>query len=301
MIISQEELMWRQSLTLDEKVLMTRQRLRDYVEWSLVHGKTPVVSMSGGVDSTVLTAIARLDFPEIPLLFSNTGLEFPEIVDFVRTFDNVHEVRPKKPFHKVVKEYGWPVVSKKTARMIRMIQNPTPNNLSTRTLYLTGYNSNGNFSKSWKIPKKWFNLACSSYKVSEQCCDFLKKEPLRRIGRELNAVHITGTMAEDSQQRRSSYLQYGCNVTGKKPISRPMSFWTKKDVWDFVHAHGLKYCSVYDMGYENTGCIFCGFGVHLEKEPNRFQLLKRTHPKQYDYVMNKLGMSEVLKHIKINH
>ena len=36
-------------------------------------------------------------------------------------------------------------------------------------------------------------------------------------------------------------------------------------------------------GCDRTGCIFCMFGCHLEKEPNRFQRLKQTHPRQYQY------------------
>jgi len=45
--------------------------------------------------------------------------------------------------------------------------------------------------------------------------------------------------------------------------------------------------------------MFCGYGCHLEKEPNRFQMLKNTHPKVWDYCMKSvedggLGMREVL-------
>ena len=43
--------------------------------------------------------------------------------------------------------------------------------------------------------------------------------------------------------------------------------------------------------------MFCGYGCHLEEEPNRFQKLKVTHNKQYDYIINKLGMGEVLDFI----
>jgi hypothetical protein len=39
----------------------------------------------------------------------------------------------------------------------------------------------------------------------------------------------------------------------------------------------------YTTGCDRTGCIFCMFGCHLEKEPNRFQRLKETHPRQYQY------------------
>ena len=47
--------------------------------------------------------------------------------------------------------------------------------------------------------------------------------------------------------------------------------------------------------------MFCMFGAHLEKEPNRFQRLKETHPKQYDYCINKLGLGEVLDYINVKY
>ena len=35
-------------------------------------------------------------------------------------------------------------------------------------------------------------------------------------------------------------------------------------------------------GCKRTGCIFCPFGCHMDKEP-RFQRLKETHPKQWAF------------------
>ena len=52
-------------------------------------------------------------------------------------------------------------------------------------------------------------------------------------------------------------------------------------------------------GVNRTGCMFCMFGVHLEKEPNRFQKMKNTHPQLYDYCINKLNLKEVLEFIGV--
>ena len=41
------------------------------------------------------------------------------------------------------------------------------------------------------------------------------------------------------------------------------------------------------------------FGAQLEQEPNRFQRLAITHPKLYDYCMNKLGIRDVLDYIGV--
>ena len=77
-------------------------------------------------------------------------------------------------------------------------------------------------------------------------------------------------------------------------MSAPMSFWTEVDVWQYLREKQVPYCSIYDQGYERTGCMFCAFGAHLEKEPNRFQRMRMSHPKQWAYCMDNLGMREVL-------
>ena len=58
-------------------------------------------------------------------------------------------------------------------------------------------------------------------------------------------------------------------------------------------------------GCSRTGCMFCGYGCHLEKSPNRFEIMKKTHPKQYDYIMRSkdkggLGYKEVIDWINAN-
>lgn len=58
-------------------------------------------------------------------------------------------------------------------------------------------------------------------------------------------------------------------------------------------------------GCSRTGCMFCGYGCHLEKSPNRFEKMKETHPKQYDYIMRPvdkggLGYKEVIDWINKN-
>ena len=52
---------------------------------------------------------------------------------------------------------------------------------------------------------------------------------------------------------------------------------------------------------DRTGCMFCMFGCHLEKDPNRFQRMKITHPKQYDFCINKLGVGKVLNYIGVGY
>ena len=46
-------------------------------------------------------------------------------------------------------------------------------------------------------------------------------------------------------------------------------------------------------------CIFCMYGIHLEKGQNRFQRLEITHPQLHEYCMNKLGFKEVCEYMNI--
>jgi len=110
---------------------------------------------------------------------------------------------------------------------------------------------------------------------------------------------IVGTMATDSSLRTSSYLRNGCNsFDTKRPRSTPMGFWTEADVWDYIHLHNLEYADIYNSGLERTGCMFCMFGLHMEKGENkRFDIMRQRHPKLYDYCMDKLGLREVIQYV----
>jgi 3'-phosphoadenosine 5'-phosphosulfate sulfotransferase (PAPS reductase)/FAD synthetase len=125
---------------------------------------------------------------------------------------------------------------------------------------------------------------------------------------------MTGVMACESNLRKQQYQKNGCNsFDANNPKSSPMGFWTEQDVLNYMKINELEYASVYgeiipDPNVENalttsgckrTGCMFCMFGVHLEHEPNRFQLMKETHPKQYAYCMKNLGLAEVLDYIGV--
>ena len=101
-----EELKQWQALPLSIKLLMTKERIR---AWVNEYGEDGVyVSFSGGKDSTVLLDIVRnrCGYKDVPAVFVDTGLEYPEIREFVKTFDNVTIVKPKMNFRKVIETYG---------------------------------------------------------------------------------------------------------------------------------------------------------------------------------------------------
>ena len=65
-----------QALSLERKIQITQTRI---MEWYYRYSGKVYVSFSGGKDSTVMLDLARRAFPDIPAVFVNTGLEYPEI------------------------------------------------------------------------------------------------------------------------------------------------------------------------------------------------------------------------------
>ena len=314
---TRQHLIQLQSLPLEQKVILTRARLRD---WYTYCKGNVYVSFSGGKDSTVLLDIARQMYPHIPAVFVDTGLEYPEIRDFVRTFDNVIWLKPSKQFRQILMTEGYPVVSKEVSQAIREGRKYDGVKYSYRMKQLEGDSKHLNM-------RRWKYLLSAPFGVSERCCDYMKKKPARKYERESGNSPITATMAEESFMRQSAWMTHGCNsYNSSRKISSPMSFWTEQDVLKYIHDKNLPIASVYGevvkvvdqgdlfgenyiqyktTGLRRTGCMFCMFGVHLERYPNRFQLMQNTHPKQYEYCMKPLdkgglGLKDVLEYMGVN-
>lgn len=343
-----------QSLPLEAKILMTKRRIEAWYE----HWDGQVyVSFSGGKDSTVLKHIVDSMYDDVPAVFVNTGLEYPEIQKFVKDIKagkwdcfnhDVVIVRPDLRFDEVLKQHGYPVISKENSLYIRQCQNPTDKNSVTIRLRTQGVKSDGTKTTVGQIPEKWMHLIDAPFPISEKCCDVMKKSPAKKYGKETGRKPIIGTLASESRLRYRKWLKNGCNAFEKgNPSSQPLSFWTDQDILHYIKKHNVPYCPVYGeiqvkppenteagqinlidylecyepedtletTGCDRTGCIFCMFGCHLEKEPNRFQRLKETHPRQWEYCIGGgemvdgkwqpskegLGLGKVLDYIGVKY
>lgn len=171
-------------------------------------------------------------------------------------------------------------------------------------------------NKSRFSAEKYKFLLEAPFSVSNQCCNVMKKNPLHEYSKKSGKMPITAQMASESRLRMQKWLENGCNAfESKNPISNPMSFWTEQDVLQYIKEHDIRICSVYgdivpdmsrecdgqisiwDMGLMEdcrklcttgvgrTGCMFCLFGIAQEESPNRFERMKVTHPKMYEWIM----------------
>lgn len=332
-----------QSLPLSAKILMTKRRIREWYEY--FEGDV-YVSFSGGKDSTVLKHIVDSMYSDVPAVFVNTGLEYPEIQRFVKDVKagkwdcfnpDVEILCPEMRFDEVIKKYGYPVFSKEVARYIeygRKAIKRGDEHMIDRYLY--GKRKNPKTGEEYihmPLSKTAIDFTLNSgIPASAECCSIMKKKPADKYAKETGRKSITGTMAAESRLRERNWMKFGCNAfDAKHQSSQPLSFWTEQDVLHYIKQFNVPYCPVYGeirvkqpegtdegqinvidylgcyesedtletTGCSRTGCMFCMFGCHLEKEPNRFQRMKVTHPKQYAYCMEKLGLKQVLEYIGV--
>ena len=320
-IRSEKVLKQMQALPLDMKEAISRNRIFEWVEAFGV--SNVVVSFSGGKDSTVLLHMARKHFPNIRAVFSNTGLEYPEIQSFVKTFDNVDIVTPPMNFAQVITEYGYPLVSKEIAAAIHYARRIIPEGEHESRGYRAtmGYRKqfssahwtkeDGTVERSQYQKANWLPMVQLPILISEYCCYKMKKSPIKQYISGHQVYPMLGTLAEESRLRKQSWIKDGCNIyEGRNKESKPLSIWTEQDILQYIVLNDLEIASVYGKvvgadrhgmnwppknengeitrrlrctGCDRTGCIFCAFGLHLEKGETRFQRLARTHPRQYEY------------------
>ena len=291
---TREDLIIRQSLPLDVKIMLSRERVR---QWVNEFGESGVyISFSGGKDSTVLLDLIRnvYGFKNIPAVFVDVPTQYPELKNFDENFENVTILKPQVSFMEVCKKYGFPLISKEVAHKIHDMN---VSHAKGKHSYADDQFAGTYISKKGKTCYNWtkYNfLTEAPFKISHKCCDVMKKQPLHKYMKENGRFPITAQMTCESALRAFHWVKNGCNLySGKSPISNPLSFWTEQDILQYIKMRNLSICSVYGdiieteaglkcSGCQRTGCMLCGFGCHLEKTPNRFEMLKETHPKMYN-------------------
>ena len=380
-----DDLRQMQALPLSVKVSLSKARIR---QWVNEFGEDGVyVSFSGGKDSTVLLHLVRSLYPGIKGMFVDTGLEYPEIREFVKTFENIDIIKPAMNFKKVIETYGYPFISKDVSERVgyaqkyvkeylekkdqqrgsnrygfvtltvnqsgslrqQFLENGIPDELMDdfinnhgKGMYKIGQLYQPQKTKDGKTSRfdfsRWAWLSLCPYPISNHCCAVMKKGPAHKYERETGRVPFTGQMAEESTLRQTTWLKNGCNAfQAKHKVSNPMSFWTEQDVLRYIKENNIALASVYGdiiadekkneqiegqmqlnldgsiseaecllktSGCRRTGCMFCGFGCHLNND-ERFEKMKETHPKQYEWIMKPwneggLGYKEVIDWLNKN-
>lgn len=240
----------------------------------------------------------------------------------------------------IIQEFGFPVLSKEIAAKIETLANPTEKNATVRHAIITGETgAYGGFQKNsrMKMSQKWLekfagyanaeegtDYSIAPFRVSSKCCYYLKEKPCDDWAKAHNSVPFLGLMASEGGRRAKSLRLNGCNYFGKSTIrSAPFAIFSRQDLLQLALDLNVPvpeiYGSIertedgqlYTTKAQRTGCSMCGFGIHLEKRPHRFDLLKERNPKEWEYWMfkcctdpitgEKFGWARVLEYIGVDY
>lgn len=259
----------RYSLPLVVKILMTQQRIREF--YNANSGKV-FLSFSGGKDSQVLGHIIRsMESPycDIEFVFFDTNNERKDVFEIVERY-GATVVKSERKIQDIFEEFGYPLFNKRIAHLIACFQ-------KGYNLDVTEWRKK-HASDSQQCVWQEFQLFINApLKISDYCCDEIKKKVSTDFTKRTGKHPIVGTLAVDSPNRYRAYLAIGCNSFEQGNIkSTPMGFWSKRDVLDYIAQHELQIAKCYKAkiiygllpefnkcelhGVKQTGCMTCGFG-----------------------------------------
>lgn len=274
----------------------------------------------GGLDSITLLLFLRKYIDRDIKAISVSGCENVDIQRIHREL-GVERLKSCKSKIEVINEFGFPVISKEKAAKIALIQNPTDQNTTVRHAIMTGETgAQGGYQKKsrMKLPQKWLDLfggvenekygtyyKTAPFKVSADCCYYLKEKPCEDWAKANNSYPYLGLMASEGGRREKALKINGCNYYGKGTIrSCPFAIFTRQDLLrlavdlnvpvpkpygEIVCEHGIYRTTL----AQRTGCEMCGFGIHLEDRPHRFDRLRVENPKAWEFWMNSCATDKI--------
>ena len=312
----------RQMLPYGVKVRMAERRIRDFYQEALQRDKNCHVSV-GGLDSITLACFIRsLGYTEEQIPFISASSLEDKTIQAVHKEIGCINVKPLKSKVEVLRDEGFPIISKKNANKIDTLAHPTEKNKTIRHAIITGdCGEQGHFATNSKmrLPQMYLELfggldeegralgykAPTNFKVSNKCCYYLKEAPCDNWAKEHNSVPYLGIMASEGGQRQEALEEHGCNYWGKTTArSAPFSFFLHSDVIHLAIDLNVHIPEIYgdvviseernkfgDYEYSTTGelrtgCSMCGFGIQLETRPHRFDRLYERNPKEWSFWMN---------------
>lgn len=267
----------------------------------------------GGLDSITLLLFLRsigIDAPAV----SVSSLE-DKSIQRVHKQLGVQPLKPLKSKVEVLREYGWPVISKEVAGKISLLQNPSEKNETVRHAIITGETgAYGGYRTGtrMKLAQKWLelfggyeneredvNYMTPDFLVSDKCCYYLKEKPCNDYAKETGCFPYMGLMASEGGRRQKALMMHGCNyISAGTKRSCPFAIFSRQDLLQLALDLQVPVPEIYGeiardadgtlrtTKAQRTGCSMCGFGIHMEKRPHRFDRLWERNPKEWEMWMN---------------
>lgn len=247
------------------------------------------LSFSGGKDSTILHYLLDMAIPNnnIPRVFINTGIEYNDIVAFVKELAEKDSrfviLKPTKPIKQTLDAYGYPFKSKQHSHNLMIYQN-SGIGLSVKK-YLGIIESTTKF----RCPKMLEYQFTKNFKIkcSDKCCMKLKKEPIHKWEKENHRqVAITGMRSSEGGKRASIK---GCILTDKNgnikrfhPLIKVDNEWEE---W-VIKKLNIQLCKLYypPFNFKRTGCKGCPFSLNLQEQLEIMAELLPQEKKQCEFI-----------------
>lgn len=267
----------------------------------------------GGLDSITLLLFLRLIGIDVPAV-SVSVLEDKSIQEVHKAL-GVQGLKPMKSKIEVIREFGWPVLSKEIAGKISLLQNPSEKNATVRHAIITGEaGAYGGYRKGtrMKLSQKWLEkfggyenetenvrYQTPDFRVSDKCCYYLKEKPCNDYAKETGRFPYMGLMASEGGRRQKALMINGCNyISPGTKRSAPFAIFSRQDLLQLALDLHAPVPEIYGeivrdqdgtlktTKAQRTGCSMCGFGIHLGKRPHRFDWLWARSPGEWDMWMN---------------
>lgn len=315
----------KQQLPYECKIRYAELRAREFENECAARELNTHVSV-GGLDSITLLLFLR-SIGINPPAISASSLE-DKSIQKVHKMLGVESIKPLKSKVEVLKEFGYPILSKEIAGKIALLQNPVERNATVRHAIITGetgayggYRTNTRMKMSQKWLERFggadpegaaLGYKAAPFKVSDRCCYYLKEKPCDDWAKEHNSAPYLGLMASEGGRRQKSLMMHGCNYFGASTIrSAPFAIFSRQDLLQLALDLHVPVPEIYGeivrdedgtlrtTGAQRTGCSMCGFGIHLEKRPHRFDRLRKSNPQEWRFWMYDQGWGKVLDYIGV--
>lgn len=285
--------------SLEDKIELSNTIIEEFTNENPV--EEMFISSSFGKDSVVLIDLIRKKYPDMLIVYCDTGIEPPSCVELAETYGNVKILYPKKDIEQITHEYGYMIPQgKDKANAIEQVR---------RNLHDEKYDT-------WRVKQMrgerqgamWdyrdcCNILVAPFKISDKCCYHLKISPINSFKNQTDYNYsFNGVTVEESQHRRNAILKNGFI---NKNVCSPIAHWTINDVLKYIKDNNLPLAHCYgeividDDGnystelFQRNGCLCCPIGSQYES-PNKFQLLREFDKDTWNYVIHELGYGKVL-------